>query len=200
MVGPDKILEKLVYVHANMVKDNLLSRPEHWPGVRTGPRDAGTWFRAQRPGIFFRQEGRGCLPETAEFQITPAPGFEHLSLEAYCDLVEGAVEAELARLRAARRATGRKVMGLRALMAQRESQSAGSTFPARDLDPRLAGGADDPETAPRKLALTKWRADYREGWRLWAAGDHGAPFPAGTYWMRVAHGAVIRDGPLAAAA
>jgi len=62
------VLEKLVYVLVNVCKDGLVRRPEHWKGLRSGPRDVGSEVRASRSDFFFRQEGPGCLPEECAFR------------------------------------------------------------------------------------------------------------------------------------
>jgi hypothetical protein len=74
------------------------------------------------------------------------------------------------------------------VLAERTLRRAASDEPRRELSPRVA--ARDPwkrlEALSRMLSFMR---EYREAWRSWRAGVRDVLFPAGTYLLRVQHGA-----------
>lgn len=69
LVGRDDVMDKLVYTAINPVKDGLVDRVDHWPGVN-GLRAliTGRPLRAERPRHFFRSEG--VMPDHVEMRLT----------------------------------------------------------------------------------------------------------------------------------
>ena len=69
LVNPADVLDKLVYVATNPVKDRLVDRVHHWPGIaeiRTG-----VDFGGIRPGLIPRDRG-GAGPEQLTLERLPA--------------------------------------------------------------------------------------------------------------------------------
>jgi len=113
LVGRDDVMDKLVYTATNPVKDGLVDRVDHWPGVN-GLRAllTGRSIAATRPWHFFRREG--AMPDAVELRLSIPPelGPEAEMLEDLRQRV-AAVEASLA---AERQRTGRRVYGRRAVL------------------------------------------------------------------------------------
>jgi hypothetical protein len=181
LVTPDAVLEKMVYALTNPVKDNLVERTVHWPGLDCLTAIAeGTPIVAARPKRFFRPDT--ALPEHETLTFVRPPGFEHLSHDAWVEQIReavGAVEREAARTR---RELGTKVLGAKAVLRQHWDDSPRSHEPRRQLAPRVASK----NKWARIEALTRNRA-FIEAYRV--ARDAflrglTVVFPAGTYWLR----------------
>lgn len=179
LVDRGDVIEKLIYTATNPVKDGLVERVHHWPGVNGyGRLLQGRPMRATRPHHFFRQHGSMPLSATLELTIPLELGFADEVLRAVKAGVE-AVEHEKAE---ERRRTGKRVFGRRRVLQQSWRESPASTEVRFALRPRFAAG----NPASRVTALQRYRdflADYREARRDWLAGvlTH---FPIGTYWLR----------------
>jgi hypothetical protein len=129
LVGREDVMDKLVYTAINPVKDGLVDRVDHWPGVNgLHALLTGRCLRAQRPRHFFRRGG--VMPEAVELRLTiPAElGPEADVLEELRQRVAAAVAA----IGAARQRTGQRVYGRRAVLQQpwwdaRRASSPGGT-------------------------------------------------------------------------
>jgi len=72
LVGREDVMDKLVYTAINSVKDGLVDRVDHWPGVNgLQALLTGRCLRAERPRHFFRRAG--VMPEAVELRLT-VPG------------------------------------------------------------------------------------------------------------------------------
>ncbi len=57
--------------------------------------------------------------------------------------------------------------------------------------------AADPDTRAEILGMLEaFFREHKERMKAWKAGDRHSPFPAGTYQMRVVHGASIESAAL----
>ncbi len=156
---------------------------------------------AKRPGVFFSEK----MPETVELVIRRPPGLRpDLSDRALRQLVRGETLREAKRLVAKSKAAGRRFMGFgRAMRTPRTRATQGALGPGglrAESRPHVA--AADPGT--RAIVLETLQAFFRrhrERMEAWRAGDRATPFPAGTYQMRVVHGAPVETStvPWAAA-
>jgi len=179
VVTADDLLNQLVYIATNPVKDELVEKVHHWPGpnfVRALVR--GTPMKATRPKHFFREDGP--MPAELELELGLPEHFE--GKEAFLAELErriAQVEEQCAR---ERMKSGRGVVGRRRIMRQPWRDSPQSREPRRNLRPRFAG-----KDAATRFALiernAEWRVAYRDARRDLLAG---APklFPYGTYWLR----------------
>lgn len=179
LVDVDDVVDKLVYAATNQVKDGLVERVHHWPGVN-GLSDLlnGRVLHARRPAHFFRPDGSMPAEVTLELTLPPDLGEASKILHTLRERV-AAVEAEHAAQRAE---TGRLVVGRRRILRQSWHDSPTSREPRRALNPRVA-------------ARSKWHriealrrnkefvAEYRAARVAWRAGLH-VVFPSGTYWLR----------------
>jgi putative transposase len=179
LVDRAAVMDKLVYTATNPVKDHLVDRVHHWPGVNgLAALLAGRSLRARRPLHFFRTDGP--MPEEVELQLTIPPelGPEVEVLAELRDLVQAA-EVEL---EAERRRTGRRVLGRRAVLQQSWRGYPSGLEPRRDLRPRVASRSkwSRLEAILRNYAFIKDYARARDAWRE----DKLVVFPQGTYWLR----------------
>ena len=181
------ILDKIAYCLANPVAAGLVREGAIWPGVRTMPCEvSGAEWEIARPSVLFREDGP--MPETVMLRFTrPAicPAMSDEQLAARVD--ELVLEAE-AEARRERDEAGKSFLGLEGLAKQKPWQRPNNAEPRRELSPRVA--AKDSLLRRRMLAWVKRFVKGHEELRwAWQAGDRDVVFPAGTYAMRVFHGA-----------
>lgn len=175
----EDVLEKLVYVATNPVKDGLVEQAVDWPGVSTYAQLlSGEEISIERPSIFFRSNGP--MPERATLCMKIPSAFCDRSalLTALRDRV-GAFEARTAR---ERRAASTTVVGPRRVLSQSWLTCASTPEKPRAVRPRFAAR----QLAARRAALALRReflTAYRAARELWLAGL-AAVFPPGTYWLR----------------
>jgi len=168
------LLDKLVYIATNPVKDGLVARVEHWPG----PKLVKALLNRQsikvcRPTHFFRKHGN--MPPTIEVVMKLPDHFEGKEefLAALKRRIK-AVEDEC-------RKTGRTVLGPGGVMAQSWRHCATSDRPRRRLRPRLA--ARNTELRIAIIERNKaWQAAYRVARKGLLEGKD-VEFPFGTYWL-----------------
>jgi REP element-mobilizing transposase RayT len=182
---PADIVSKIAYVLANPVAAGLVSGAEEWPGLWSAPeRIGGAPFVARRPATFFRPNG--YLPEAVELRLAAPPGMG--SPSGARERIRSALAALEDAARRAQVREGRSFAGAARVLAERTLRRAASDEPRRELSPRVA--ARDPwkrlEALSRMLSFMR---EYREAWRSWRAGVRDVLFPAGTYLLRVQHGA-----------
>ena len=182
LVEPNDILDKMTYALTNPVKDGLVEKAHHWPGVSS--LEALMHRRpllASRPKHFFREEGP--MPEVVSLSFARPQGFDDLSDKAFSDLVAARVRAAEELAAADRLRTGASILGRRAVLDQRWSDRPGSREPRRQLNPRVAARSK----WSRIEALMRNRA-FRDAYAAarasFAAGIRDVIFPAGTYWLR----------------
>ena len=173
------VMDKLVYAATNPVKDGLVDRVCHWPGVNgLAALLADRELVIKRPRHFFDPDGDMPESVTLRFVIPEALGDPDAFRAELRERV-AAVEAEHAAQRAK---TGRRVLGRRAILRQRWTARPCTHEPRRGLRPRVAAR----NKWARIAALQRNRAfiaDYRETRKLWLAG-FPVTFPHGTYWLR----------------
>ena len=189
LVNRDDVMDKLVYTATNPVKDGLVDKVHHWPGVNgLGALLAGRPLRADRPYHFYRKDG--AMPEAVELRLT-IPAELGPEAEVLAELRErvAATEAEMAALRLR---TGSRVHGRRAVLKQRWWARPESFEPRRNLRPLVAARSK----WARIEALQRnqdFVADYTATREAWRAGAK-VTFPVGTYWLR-RHACVSIAGP-----
>ena len=175
----DDLLDKLVYIATNPVKDVLVEKVHHWPGPNfVKALLTGKPMKATRPRHFFSQTG--TMPAEVELVLGLPEHFEHKAA-FLAELARRIAEVEDACARE-RLATGRRVIGRRRILRQSWRDSPTSREPRRGLRPRLAAR----NKAQRIEALARardWQLAYREARTQWLAGLEVA-FPDGTYWLR----------------
>jgi hypothetical protein len=175
----EALIDKLVYIATNPVKDALVARVADWPGASGyAALLAGRSLRATRPNHFFAEDG--TMPEEVELQLTIPPELgdrDEILREVQTRVA--AAELEHARLRAE---SGRRVLGRYAVLRQSWRESPTSREPRRNLRPTVAAR----NLWARLEAIERKRefvAAYRAA-RLALLAGAPVPFPYGTYWLR----------------
>ena len=179
LVNPADVLDKLVYVATNPVKDRLVDRVHHWPGINglsalLNQRS----IRVRRPRHFFRASGPMPAEVTLDLVLPPELGdAEQIrgTLRERVVAMERALSAELAR-------SGERVLGRKAILRQSWRGEPTSIEPRRGLRPRVAARSrwSRVEALRRNSAFV---IAYQEARALWCLGLP-AIFPFGTYWLR----------------
>jgi len=186
-VEPDDLIDRIGYTLANPVRAGAVMYGERWPGVR------GAWpskpRRIRRPPGFFRgEDDGGRWPEEVELVFSRPPGFEHLSDEQLAARIEDAVERYEKEARERRAAEGRGFQGRRAVRKMSRHARARSEEARGGVRPRVA--CRNPRLRRERLEfLRRWLQAYFEARQRWLAGEREVLFPAGTYQLRVYHGA-----------
>jgi REP element-mobilizing transposase RayT len=178
VMSAEDLLDKLVYVATNPVKDGLVDKVHHWPGpLFVSALLSGKRLRATRPKHFFREHGP--MPEALELVLGLPDGFD--DREAFVAALRrriADVEDECAR---ERQQTGRRVLGRRCVLRQSWRDSPTSHEPRRTVRPRVAA-----RSAWLRIATLRrnkaWESEYRRARLLWKAGVL-VEFPYGTYWL-----------------
>jgi putative transposase len=179
LVDPADVLDKLVYAATNPVKDGLVDRVHHWPGVNG--LSALLHQRplvARRPRQFFRAAGTMPARVVLALVIPPELG----DPDEVRRQLRDRVAAEEDRLARERQRVGARVLGRRAILRQSWRASPASREPRRGLRPRIAARS----VWSRVEALRRCRvflSEYRAARAAWLAGRDAA-FPLGTYWLR----------------
>jgi len=182
---PGDIVAKTAYVLANPVAAGLVRTGAEWPGLRTSPEQIGsTKLIARRPKVFF--DPRGYLPEALELELTPPPGFA--SAAEFRSLLSAAVEELERKHREEMASQGRRFLGAARVLAQNPFARPAPGEPRFGLKPRVAA-RDRWKRIERLLQLGAFASSYRKAFAAWRSGARDVLFPAGTYLMRVLHGA-----------
>ncbi|MCE9579144.1 MAG: hypothetical protein K8W52_38835 [Deltaproteobacteria bacterium] len=179
LARPSDVIDKLVYVATNPVKDHLVDRAHHWPGVNglsalLNQRP----LLLQRPRHFFRAAGPMPSEVALELVIPPELGDADEVRQTLRDRV-ASFEAHAALERAR---SGTAVLGRRAVIRQSWRSHPSTTEPRRGLRPRIAAR----NVWARFEAALRDRdfiSAYREARARWISG-RVTVFPLGTYWLR----------------
>ncbi len=179
LVDVEDVIDKLIYAAANPVKDGLVDRVDHWPGVNgLSALLNGRTLHARRPNHFFLADG--CMPAevTLELILPPELGEPAEILRRVREGVK-AVEDEQAAMRAR---TGNTVVGRRRILRQSWRDSPTSHEPRRNLNPRVAA-----KDIGRRVDVLQRNKEFLQAYRVarlsWLAGLPTV-FPPGTYWLR----------------
>jgi hypothetical protein len=174
----ESVIDKLVYIATNPVKDGLVETVDDWPGA-SGHRSlmSGEPLRATRPKKFFAADGTMPKEVTLRLTVPPELGDREEILAEVRKRVTAVEKAE-ARERAQ---AGRRVLGRYAVLRQSWRDSPTSREPRRGLRPTIAGR----NIWARLEAIQRKRefvARYRVA-RVALLAGVSVPFPYGTYWL-----------------
>jgi hypothetical protein len=189
VLGDDEdVLARLAYLAANPVAAGLVERPEAWPGVLELPREGrARSVRVRRPRGFFAADTK--VPAELTLRVM-APRMADFGAR-----LEAAIAGRVAEAAARVRREGRGFVGRAGVLEGAFGRRARSRERRRDVRPQVA--ARDLATRRRlRGELRAFRAAHREARLRWCGGDREAVFPAGTWWMRVHHGARVAAPPV----
>ena len=182
LVDPADVVEKMIYALTNPVKDGLVEKAHHWPNtssLNTLMHDRP--LTASRPRHFFRNDG--LMPETATLNFSRPAGFEELADKEFAAMVDARIRAAEEAAASERAQTGAHVLGRRAVLDQKWSDSPTSREPRRELDPRVAARSKW-SRIEALLRNSIFRDAYAVARDALLAGNRAVVFPAGTYWLR----------------
>ncbi len=185
LVGEEDVIDKLIYVLSNPVEAGLVSHGEHWPGLRSSPRDFGSHRAVEQPSFFFQPDGDA--PDRAILSISSPPRHEGSSEDEFMNSIEEKLDAREAELRIRQTRKGREFLGAKSVLKQSIQTQARSTDAGsrrKQIVPRFACR----EKQKRVEALARYRQflrEYRDALRDFCGGLRNVVFPYGTYWMRV---------------
>jgi len=179
LLDREDVMDKLVYTATNPVKDGLVDKVHHWPGVNgLGALLAGRPLRADRPWHFYRRDG--VMPEAVELRLA-IPAELGPQAEVLAELRQRVAATEAA-LAAERQRAGTRVYGRRAVLQQSCWGRPASFESRRNLRPRIAA-----RSKWARIEALRHNQDFvedyttaREAWRSGAS----VMFPPGTYWLR----------------
>ncbi|WP_437774493.1 transposase [Sorangium sp. So ce1097] len=188
------VVEKIAYVLANPVAAGLVRHAHEWPGAKVHVGELGNGvLRAARPTAYLDPKNPQW-PEEVTLSLALPPVIDQDGADDF----GREVTAELQRQEAQAHARIQRE-GLRFLGADRASKVSpyerAKTFESlRDRNPTFAVGHDQGDTwRVAAAAVRAFRASYRAALQRWCAGVRSAVFPAGTWWMRMFHGASVSD-------
>ncbi|MBI5068169.1 MAG: hypothetical protein HZB56_08000 [Deltaproteobacteria bacterium] len=179
LATPEDILAKAAYVLANPVAAGLVRTGREWPGLWSSPERIGTTIVARKPGQFFNPKGQ--LPESVALELAAPPGFA--SAEDFARALRGALEE-----REVVEQQGKSFLGAARVLAQRFTSRPALAQTRGGLNPRVAA-RDKWKRIEVLRRLSDFLRAYREALAAWTRNDPAVVFPAGTYQMRVLHGA-----------
>jgi hypothetical protein len=182
LVEPVDRFDKLIYVLANPVNDDLVDRVTDWPGASSlGLNLTGRSVTVQRPCDFFDPEGN--MPPEITLRVERPAGFEHLYEAEWTRRLRDALEEAEERARSKRRETGRGVLGRKAVLRAQPTDRPHTLEPRRGLRPHIAC-LDQARRRLELAALTAFRMARSQAWVRTIAGEPDVIFPLGTYRIR----------------
>ena len=179
LVDPGDIERAVVYTLTNPVKDFLVEEVTQWPGVNSwSALRADCALTATRPRHFFRKR----MPALVELKMTVPVEAGVGSRGEFVERVAAQIATVEDACRQERTATGRRILGRRAVLQQSPFDSPTSSAPRRRLSPRVkcADKQRRIETLARNRAFV---AAHCEARLAWIAGKAHA-FPPGTWALR----------------
>jgi REP element-mobilizing transposase RayT len=173
LLEDDDVLDKLAYTLLNPVRAGLVGRARAWEGATSVSLRFGGRRVVTRPSGFFSED----MPEHVSLELVAPPLHSNAGAgldQQLADRIE-AVEHQV-------RKSGRKPIGMAAVLRQHWNASATTREPRRGLVPRIAARC----TAVRIAAiveLQQWVEAYRAALACFKDGNREVEWPPGTYWM-----------------
>lgn len=182
---PEDAFAQLVYILVNSITADAVDRVTDWPGICSYGQTMSFSSRVVvRPNCFFKKKSKR-MPPTAVLEVKRIPGLERLSDEQYSARIARAVRLAERFARARRARDGIRVMGRKAVLAAKPTDSP-ATIRLRtrgEIRPTLACKAKDLRIALLG-ALLAFREAYRDAWDRYRGGAADVVFPTGSYRMK----------------
>src|SRR5262249_54854850 len=142
---------------------------------------SGAVKSVKRPRGFFRSNGK--MPEEVTLRVERPDGFEELTHEEWVAKLLAALRLEEERAREGRKTSRRGVVGRKAVLRAKPTESPNTIEPRRKLRPHVGCL----NTRRRLLELAGLVAFRRQRWAAlvrYLLGDCDVVFPHGTYRVR----------------
>ena len=174
LLEAEDVLNKMVYTLANPVKAALVARAHEWPGATSLTAHLhGESIRTVRPTVFFRPDGP--MPDEELLTVTLPPFMMGESIEQFRATLRERIAVVEDREAALRLQTGRRVLGVRAVLRQRWFDRPNTVAPRRKPIPVLRAVTSSadwrrwPSTAlswlptswPESVCWPDWRRYFR---------------------------------------
>ena len=178
---------RLVYILSHGCKENLVARPQDWPGVHcitallTGQPIKGTWFdRTKEWEARLRGEEFGArqFATTEIVTLSPLPCWRDLSAEQYREKIAELVQVIVAQAAARRAATGIEPLGADAILRQHPFSQPAKT---KKSPAPLVHAASKRVRNEMRIAYRWFVRAFREAAEYLRAGDRLARFPRGSF-------------------
>ncbi|MEP7009161.1 MAG: transposase [Acidobacteriota bacterium] len=178
---------RLVYILSHGCKENLVARPQEWPGVHcvtallTGEPIEGTWFsrtkewQARQRGEEF---GARQFADPEVVTLSPLPCWRDPVGEPYRARIAELVEAIVAKAAARQVETGIEPLGPAAILRQQPFSQPAKT--KKSPAPRVHAASKKVRTE-LKIAYAWFVRTFREAAEYLRAGDRLARFPRGSF-------------------
>lgn len=196
LLTPGAIIESIAYLVANPVEAGAVRYARDWPGAHTLPADVGTRvIRVKRPNHYF-DPGNPKWPDELELRLEMPLALElDYGPELARERIRERVRHREHRTWNEARRTGRAFIGPRRVLKVPHTKRASSYEVFGSLNPQFAAAGNRAAATEAVRRLRAFKAQYQRALGRWMAGDRNACFPAGTWWMRVCHGARCGPGP-----
>lgn len=191
-------VRRLRYMLAQGVKENLVARVRHWPGIHSGKDLAaglgelsGTWFdrtRQSRARHRGKELSDADVAETYSIPYVKLPCWQHLGDEAYAQEIRDLVREVEEEAEAERLSTGSQVLGRRAVLAQHPESVPRRT--ERSPAPSLHAASEAARIAFYE-AYGWFLETYRRAAERLRRGDPRPMFPNGCFPPGLPY---VRDG------
>lgn len=188
----DAIVAKIAYTLANPVAAGLVDSASAWTGAKTTIADIGSGkILTERPNIYFSKKN----PKWKSHVVLPIvlpPSIAKENAEAFLDAI--AEEVDRIESNARREHVKRGFLGMKKVLRVSPESRITSRELACQRNPTFATGKNNKHAAQKATeSLLQFRRAYRRALHAWRAGNRGVEFPAGTYAMRVFHGAIVAN-------
>lgn len=194
LLTSEATIDALGYLIANPVEAMAVRYARDWPGAHTQPRDIGVRVvKVHRPRHYFDPDNPEW-PESVELelQMPTALQADYGTELAQERIAENVRERERRALHEFKR-TGMAFVGPRRVLRRAHTKRARSYEAFGSLSPQFAARGNPEAASAAVKRLRTFNAQYDKALAAWTAGKRTVPFPTGTWWMRVHHGA--RCGP-----
>jgi putative transposase len=190
---PEAVAQAIAYLMANPTECWAVKNAADWPGLISSPRDLwkGTWT-ATKPTKYLDQESdRWPARVTLRIQI---PAILKRCFDDPLSVIKAEYQERLKSAHQNAQKEDKRFMALERIKKTSPYQRATSWEDLRALNPTFAVGRGQHEARELAIKAVKaFRQAYRAALDLWRGGDRRVQFPAGTWWMKVFHGAPVAD-------
>jgi REP-associated tyrosine transposase len=184
------VVEETGYLMGNPVAAHAVRRAHQWPGIQVLPDQLGrlSWT-VKRPDFYFDADNP-LWPEVATLRLGLPP--VNMSDELLRDNVAQELERIETQAHDAAKTQCARFMGREQVLAISPFERATSVEAEHDRNPTFAVGRGQREAFFEAVRVVReFRKSYSEALKAWRDGVRDVLFPAGTWFMRWAHGAMV---------
>ena len=181
LVTLEDVFDAVVYVLSNPAAAHLVENIAHWPGSSAWTRMGREARTMRRPLSYFCADGR--MAKTVQLQAVAPKGLRE-DYGNWIARVRSAVKIKEDALAEERRKNKRPVLGCKAVLAMRPTDTPSTKAPRSKLHPHLAC-KDKALMREERKTLKKFRGTYREMRIRLRDGTGTIEFPEGTYRLRL---------------